>query len=300
MILAPKNNAVSPRVTDGRMDDAIDSQLQSSFFRPPIEIRCSIYEILLGTETPAPESLDEANRMTRCEQKLKAPGPHFQFPSYYQTPASSLLLTCRKTLLEVSGLQQRLYKLHGTATCKLDLIINDDYTIPTWTYAPGQDRETEYNLEVSLRLMDALYPHGLFFSDGWTGAICAPLMAILNSLLHHGPQFLPPARTPAPQPLRFNAITMAVSCPSSHGVGPCELYYVPPLRKAVPNQALLGVFGFMCDLEGSGLLWGKVREMRIYSMQLGQGMSVKVTHEELSQTEIDFWASCGYTWGLDA
>jgi len=43
----------------------------------------------------------------------------------------------------------------------------------------------------------------------------------------------------------------------------------------------------MCDLERSGLLWGKVREMRISSMQLGQGMSVKVTHQKTSQTELD-------------
>jgi len=282
------------------MDVTNNPQHQSPLFRLPIEIRCSVYDLVLGAVILAPSSLDDANRIVRCERKLRAPGPRLRYPSCYNTPASSLLLTCRKTLVEVGALQRRLHRSHGIPTCKLDLIIDCNYAIPTWIHAPCQDRGTEYNLEVSLRLLDVLRHIPLFGSDGWIGTISAPLMAILDSLLHHGPQFLPPANMPAPEPLRINAITMDVSCPSSHGVGPCELYYVPPLRREVPDRALVGVFGFMCDLEYSGLLWGKVREMRIYSMQLGKGMSVKVTHQEISHTHVDYWVSYGYTWGLGA
>lgn len=278
------------------MDVTINPQHQSPLFRLPIEIRCSVYDLVLGAEILAPSSLDDANRIVRCERKLRAPGPRLRYPSCYNTPASSLLLTCRKTLVEVGALQRRLHRSHGIPTCKLDLIITRRYVIPTWIYAPYQDRETEYNLEVSLRLIDVLRISTLSTSDYWMGTMSAPLMAILNRLVHHGPQFLPPVQVPAPEPLRFNAITMDVSCLSTRGVGPCALYYVPPPRGAMPDHALIGVFEFMRDLERSGLLWGKVREMRISSMQLGQGMSVKVTHQKTSQTELDYWASKGYKW----
>lgn len=282
------------------MDDAIARQHGSPFFRLPVEIRCSVYDLVLKAEILAPSSFKDAKDIVRCERKSKAPGPRIQYPSFYHTPASSLLLTCRTTLAEVSALQQRLHKSHEIPTCKLDLIITRRYAMPTWMYAPCQSKETEYNLEVSLRLMNILRNGTLRVWRDWIGAFLASFITILNSLLHHGPQFLPPAHASASKPLRLNAITVDVSGPSSHGVDPCKLYCVPPLRGTVPDQVVSALFDLMGDLDRSGLLWGKVKEMRIYSMQMGEGMSVRTTHQNISQRELDRLAGRGHNWGPNA
>lgn len=279
------------------MDVTSYPQHQSPFFRLPIEIRCSIYDLVLGAEILAPDSLKSAKRIARCKQQVKAPGPRLIYPRFYQTPASSLLLTCHTTLAEVGALPQQMHKRHRIPTCKLDLIINRKYAIPTWIRAPYQSKETEYDLEISLRV---LCTGTLRAREAWIGGTTsASFMTILNSLVHHGPQFVPSTRRSAPEPLRLNAITMDVSCPSNLGVGPGKLYHVPPLRGSVPDCALSGLFEGMCDLERNGLIWGKLKKMRIYSMQLGQGISVEVTNQGTSERELDYWASKGYTWGLN-
>ena len=284
------------------MDTLTNPQAHSPCFRVPIEIRWSIYEIILEDEIPLPINPTGADQITRYEHKLKPPGPPIRYPICYESPYLRLLLTCRKISAEVRQMQS-LEKSHAPRICKLDLIMMPACAIPTWLVPPAQVKGIEYGLEVSLRLFDVKHTIPLFGSDGWIGTISSPLMSILNHLVHYGPQFLPSAQLPAPEPLRFNAITISVSCPSSEGDGPCEINYGENrgMRRKVPGRALSTVFGFMCSLNVSGLLWGKVREMRIYSLQMGMGKSLKVTNNPYNPTQTvpEGWARYGYTWGKD-
>ena len=287
------------------MDTLNNPQARSPFFRVPLEIRYSIYEFILEDEIPLPINPKNAEQITRYEHERRPPGPPTRYPIYYESPYLRLRLICRKISAEVRQLQS-LDKSPAPRICKLDLIMMPACAIPTWLVPPAQVKGIEYDLEVSLRLFDVRDITPLFGSDGWIGTISSPLMSILNHLVHYGPQFLPSAQLPAPEPLRFNAITISVTCPSSEGDGPCEINYGASrgrLRgpRNVPGWALSTVFGFMFSLNRSGLLWGHVREMRIYSLQMGMGRSLKVTNNPSNPTRTvpEYWAMYGYTWGKD-
>lgn len=263
----------------------MNPQLQSPLFRLPLEIRYNIYAFFLhGLELPLPESPDVAECIPRCDRITEAPGPLLCYPSVYQNPLIGLALICRIMLIEIDQLKQRLPKSREPPRCKLDLIVNRDLAIPTWIVRPHQGAGTEYDLEVSLRFFD-LIPIPVFLDDVWINTIRAPLFAILNGLLHHGPQFLPSEQVPlpAPRPMKFNNITFAFTYPSSHSVGPCETFFGPRFEIVkAPEGALEVVFEFFESLEWSGVFWGKVRELRMFSNEMGMGRRVKVTHSEAS------------------
>ena len=289
------------------MDTSTNPQAHSPFFRIPIEIRCSIYKLILEDKIPLPINPKDAERITRCEHNLRPPGAPIRYPTRYESPYLRLLLTSRKISAEVRELQ-RSDKSHAPRICKLDVIMMPACAIPTWLVPPAQVKGIEYDLEVSLRLFDVRNAIPLFGHNGWIGTIYSPLLSILNHLVHYGPQFLPSAQLPAPEPLRFNAITISVTCPSSEGDGPCEINYGEnrgmlggPRDVDVPSRALSNVFWYMGILNRSGVLWGKVRKMRIFSLQMGMGRSFKVINKpnNPTQTAPEYWAVYGYTWGKD-
>ena len=287
------------------MDTSTNPQAHSPFFRMPIEIRCSIYEIILEDQVPLPINPKDAEQVTRYEHRPKHPGPPIRYPTYYESPYLRLRLTCRKISAEVRQLQNS-DKSHAPRICKLDLIIMPACAIPTWLVPPAQVKGIEYDLEVSLRLFDVRDTITIFGSDGRTGTISSPLKSILIHLIHYGPQFLPSAQLPAPEPLRLNTITISLTYPSSEGDGPCEIYYGRERGRLggprnVPGRALNTVLGFMYSLIRSGLPWGKIREIRIYSLHMGMGRSLKVTNNpnNPAQTVLEDWTVYGYTWSKD-
>ncbi|KAL8793305.1 MAG: hypothetical protein Q9195_004082 [Heterodermia aff. obscurata] len=296
------------------MDKPVNQQLQSPLFRIPVEIRLSIYSFTLETHLSGPKTPAEADLIGRCPV-IEAPGPRLRYPKCYQSLDLCLLSTCRKANSEIEAFGSSHRSPHR-AVCRLDIIITDHHALPTWLTAPSHKRNTSYDLEVSLRLFDIWDPTPLFGGDDWIGTLSCPLIKILNDLIHRGPQFLSAKekKSPSPQygpeywkpgPLRFNAVTFNTSCPSSrsHGVShPRNLTRRDSeSRKAhLDQQALASVDLFMCYLEESGLLWGKIQELRVCSMQAGMGKAVKVTHKEIDQAKVDLWAENGFTWGLDA
>lgn len=129
-------------------------------------------------------------------------------------------------------------------------------------------------------------------------------MKILDDLVHYGPQFLlceEPSFLAASEPLRFNAITINLTTPCSQGVGPCDMYYRGgPRARNVASTAFDTIFEFMWMMADCGLLWGKVKELRIYSMQMGMSKATKVIHKEISEPYMRYCAENGYTWGPQA
>ncbi|KAG6986661.1 hypothetical protein G7Y79_00074g098580 [Physcia stellaris] len=285
------------------MNTIINQKLPSPFFRLPLEIRLKIYGQVLNFESPIPTSPAEARRSRRCHRTIKAPSPSLWYPSFYRGPEACLLQVCRQIKEEVAAVQSS-RQSHQISTCELDIIITDDLAFPTWRSAPSHTAAVEYDLEVSLRLFDVKSRIPLFGSDGWIGIISAPLMKILDDLIHNGPQFLPceePSFLAASEPLRFNAITINLTTPCSQGVGPCDMYYRGgPRTWNIAFTAFDTIFRFMCMMADSGLLRGKVKELRIYSMQVGMSKAVKVAHKEMSGPNVGYWAQHGYTWGPQA
>ena len=283
------------------MNTIMNQQLQSPFFRLPLELRLEIYEQVLGFESPVPpfdSGRGKSNR--RCRRTMKPRGLELWYPSFYRSTEACLLQACRKIKEEVATVQSR-GPNHRIPTCALDIVITDDYALPTWRTTPSHTRMAEYDLEVSLRLFDVKNRNRLFACNGWHGLISAPLMKILDDLVHNGPQLLPgaePAFLAAIQPLTFNAITIDITTPCSRGVGPCDMYYpAGHWTRNVASTAFDSVSEFVCLFAGRGFLWGKAKELRTSSMQMGMSKAVKVAHEEIIPQNMSFWAANGYTWG---
>lgn len=295
------------------MDKPVNQQLQSPLFRIPVEIRVNIYTLAFEVHSPAPKTPAEALSIGRCPV-IEAPGPRLRYPKSYQSLDMCLFSTCRKAKSEIDAFGSS-YQSRRPAVCRLDVIITDHYALPTWLTAPSHKRDTSYDLEVSLRLFDIWDPTPLFGGDGWIGTLSSPLLKILDDLIHKGPQFLSAkeVKSPSPrygpevwgpEPLRFNVVTFNTSCPSSqsHGVShPRNLTFGDSESRMarLDQQALTSVDLFMCNLEAIGLLWGKIRELRVCSMQAGKGIAVKVTHQEIDQAKVDLLEENGFTWGLD-
>lgn len=285
------------------MNTITNQPLNSPFLLLPLEIRLEIYKQALDFKSPVPANPAEACQTRRCPRTIKAPSPKLLYPSFYRSTGACLIQVCRQIKEEVATVQDS-RQHHQKSTCELDIIITNNLALPTWRTAPSYTRTVDYDLEVSLRLFDVKSRIPLFGSDGWIGIISAPLMRILDDLIHNGPQFLPceePSFLAASEPLRFNAITINITTPSSQGVGPCHMYYPRAARPmSIPYSAFGTIFEFMCSLANSGLVWGKVKEMRIYSMQIGMSRAVKVTNDEISEQQLRYWAENGYTWGPQA
>ena len=281
----------------------MNQQLHSPFFRLPLEIRLNIYERVLNFETPIPASPADACQTQRCRRYIKAPSPGLWYPRFYRSVEACLFRVCRQIKEEVAAVQSS-RQSHQTSTCALDIIITDNRALPTWRTAPSHTAAVEYDLEVSLRLFDIKSKIPLFGSDGWIGTLSAPLMKILDDLIHNGPKFLPCeglSLLAAPEPLTFNAITINVTTPCSQGAGPCDMYYPGGSRtRNVAVSAFHTTFEFMYSLVDSGLLWRRVKEMRICSMQMGKSKAVKVTNDEISEQQMRYWSESGYTWGPQA
>ena len=307
------------------MDSTINEQSQSAFFRLPIEIRYIIYWLYHdNAESTPPENPALADQVPRYEQKFQQSHyPQVRYPLCYQSPLNSILATCRKLNLEFRGFQSvSQNRTAKTPVCKLDLIVTDRHVVPSWIVTPTNPvaggHDPEYDLEVSLRLFDITCVSPLFTGGGWFPPLSWPLMAILNKLLHYGPAFRPlssslsssssqeASATSRPLPKRtcsrtfqFNAITVNISCPSSQGEGPSEIYYGEPTEREVrvPGYALRVVEDFMMLLANNGLLWGTARELRVCSMQMGKGKSFKLTRKPTNQQKREIFAVYGYVWG---
>ena len=290
----------------------MNQQLQSPLFRIPVEIRLSIYSFTFEIHSSAPETPAEAGLIERCPV-IEAPGPRLRYPKAYQSLDMCLLLTCHKAKLELDEFGSS-YQSRHQAVCKLDVIITDHYALPTWLTPPSHKRNTYYDLEVSLRLFDIWDPTPLFGQDEWIGTLSVPLIKILDDLIHKGPQFLAAKEIKSsspqyeseswgPERMKFNIITFNTSCPSSQSSGvslPRNLTLGDTEWRMshLNQQAFTSVDLFMCYLEKSGLLWGKIQELRVSSMQAGMGIAVKVTHKEIDQAKVDLWAQNGFIWGL--
>ena len=225
------------------MNTIMNQQLHSPFFRLPLEIRLKSYEQVLNFESPVPASPAEARQTRRCHRTIKAPSPNLWYPSFYRSAEACLLQVCRQVKDEVTADQSSRRK-HQIPTCALDIIVTDNLALPTWRTAPNHTAVAEYDLEVSLRLFDVESRIPLFGSDGWIGILSAPLMKILDDLIHNGPQFLPceePSFLAASGPLTFNAITINVTTPCSQGVGPCDVYEVLSCRPTTPERCTSGI-----------------------------------------------------------
>ena len=295
------------------MDKPVNQQLQSPLFRIPVEIRLKIYN-LTEIRSSAPKNTAEAESIGRCTA-IEALGPRLRYPKSYQSLDRCLFSTCRKAQFEIDAFGSS-YRSRHQAVCRLDVIITDDYAYPTWLTPPSHKRDNLYDLEISLRLFDIWDPTPLFGEGEWIGTLSVPFIKILDDLIHKGPQFLsakdvkssspqPGSKSWGPEPLRFNIVTFNTSCPSSQSNGvsrPRGLYLGGGESRMahLDQRALNTVDLFMCSLEKSGLLWGKIQELRVCSMQAGMGIAVKVTHKKIDQAKVDLWAENGYTWGLQA
>ena len=254
------------------MDTFINSQSQSTFFQIPLEIRISIYRYSLNVENPAPCTPEDAG--TRFEQRIHAARLSLQYPTSFQSPDSSLLLTCRRINSEVRS-SQGPHRPGLAPTYKLDIITTHETAIPTWLAPPTTTSKTACNLDITLRLFEVLGTRPVNDRDRYW--IFAPLFAVLSGLVRQGPHFLPrkdsrPPSSPLEpclQPMRFKAITIYVTRPS-YGDGPCELY-----GRSTP-RTLDSVANLMRPLAGSQLLCGKVEDLRVCSIELDKSISVKV------------------------
>lgn len=192
----------------------INPQLSSPLFRTPLEIRYRIYDFALEAERPIPTNLDNAKEVERYAYKLVTPTLRLHYPTAYESPDIYLRLLCKKTLYEVATMRKA--RMSDTKSlCKLDLMTDRKHFLPTWILPPRQVKGVEYDLEISFRLFEITSQIPWSGWEGWCGVISAPLTALLIHLVHYGPRFLPSAREPRPEPLRFNAITMAVTLPDS-------------------------------------------------------------------------------------
>ena len=259
------------------MDKPVNQQFQSPLFRIPVEIRLSIYSLALEVHSSAPKTPAEAESIGRCPV-IEAPGPRLRYPKSYQSLDMCLLSTCRRAMSEIDAFEDSYHSRHHPVY-RLDVIITDHYALPTWLTAPSHKRNTSYDLEVSLRFFDIWDPNPLFGGIGRIGTLNAPLIKILDDLIHRGPQFfaVKGMKSPSsqkssdswrPEPLRFNVITFNTSCPSSQSYGisiPRNLTLGDSESRMahVDQQAFTSVGLFIFYVEESGLFRGKVKELRV-------------------------------------
>ena len=309
------------------MDKPVHQQLQSPLFRLPVEIRLSIYRFTFEICSSAPKTLAEAELIERCPV-IEAPGPRLRYPRSYQSLDLCLLSTCRKLKTEIDAFGSS-HRSRHPEVCRLDVIMTDHYALPTWLTAPSHRRDIAYDLEISLRLFDIFDPIRLFDiwdpiplfgEEQWMATIAAPLIRVLDDLIHKGPQFLsaktmkssPQSKSESrsvswePEPLRFNVITFHTSCPSKSDPSNdfsnprnSILHETESAMLHLEQQAFHSMSLLVSDLEEVGLLWGKVEEFRACSIAVGIGIAAKVTDHEIDQVKVDRWAENGFKWGTD-
>ncbi|CAF9907341.1 MAG: hypothetical protein HETSPECPRED_007104 [Heterodermia speciosa] len=255
----------------------------------PREIRDAIYLATIHTPRDPPDSPDEAGPRfksgcaTMWNRTVYYPIGPSSWPSHV-----SLILCNRQVRSETLEILNR---ESSRLTCRLDCMQRSIDLWPTWISYPGLPQTIDH-LEMNLRLFNVYRGTGLFGGDGGPGLIFAPLFALLNRFIHHGPQFM--YTGPLRHPPRLETLMINISYE-----GRTKFDHELSDHERTPHR--LNIFrviaGMLYRVAGKGLLVGKIQRIGV---RWEDHESVFETGTFEPSEEVDEeWNQYGFHWGCD-
>lgn len=260
------------------------------FLDLPRELRNRVYAYVLATEDAPPESPEAA--VDRCDGIGKSPIDHSDLGLYERDlgiyyDRKPLRFACTGLLYgnrQVSVEMQDTI-MHKTQTgaeagiiYKVDCMVYRDQIWPTWTCLPAPLRYMR-NIDVDIRVFDG--GMGTFRGDGGFHQVTFRLLRLLGQFFQHGPDFVD--RGQLRHPIHVDAITFTF------------IQVKKEVRDGIAywtNLYELKSTGLIFKLVGSGLLFGRVKLIRVCTMDYVREFEIE--ENEYVDVVAAKWASYGW------
>jgi hypothetical protein len=255
------------------------------FLDLPRELRDHIYAYVLVTEDAPPESPEAV--VDRGDGTGKSPIDHSDLGLYERDlgiyydrkplryACAGLLYSNRQVSAEMEDSIMHKSQIGGQAgvNYKIDCMVYRDQVWPTWTSLPTPPKYV-HNIDVDIRMFD----------DSRSSLIRFRLLRLMGQFFQHGPEFVD--RGQLRHPIHVDALTftfVGLEKEVRDGIAYwTNLYHVI----AMGHMALIN------KLVGSGLLFGRVRLVRVCTMD--KVREFKIEERQYVDLIAAQWASYGW------